>query len=89
MKNYCFNNEIFETLTDAQDAAYFTALALYQGVMADDPFGRAVLVENPRGSRNPSMEEIERQETMLNEFIDLMFSEIVEIDANEAANLVA
>ena len=89
MKKYCFNNEIFESLTDAQDAAYFTALDLYQGVVADDPFGRDVLEEDPRCSRSPSNDEVERQETMLNEFIDLMFSEIVEFDANEAANLVA
>ena len=89
MTNYYFNNEIFETLTDAQDAAYFTALDLYQGVVADDPFGRDVLNENPHNSKNISICEVERQETMLNEFIDSMFSEIVEVDASEAANLVA
>ena len=88
MTNYYFNNEIFETLTDAQDAAFATALNLYHKI-AEEAFGRDVLNENPRNSKNISICEVERQETMLNEFIDSMFSEIVEVDASEAANLVA
>ena len=76
MRKFYFNGNYYDTLTDAQDAAYLTVLDFYG---ATDDFDTNPFYD-PHYYNPLSNEEVEYYDSDLNNLIDFFFGQIKEIN---------
>ena len=79
MKNFEFNGTIYNTITDAQDAAYLAALDFYG---ATDDFDINPFYD-PHCYNSFSEEEDEYYDSELNNLINIFFGQIKEINTTK------